>query len=140
MKLNTGGCFMKITLIIFAVMFIIGIYKYFSNSYYLKKITEFEKLFIDFLEDSKNIDKINSIIEIKYDVIDLFKKSNINDVITTVATPLGYGIINTFEASSFQAFPNISGELPAIYLNLFNECKGVFKSRKKEVFSLIFLA
>ena len=121
---------MKYLFYLFTFVFI---YKTSKNTYYyfrLQKLYSYFKTITS--EKDEEID--NRAFETKSEVIELFKKAGVEDnLIPTIKhVASGYGV--PYKVSCFSSYPtNSTEEFVISYVRMFDEAKGTFKHRAKEV-------
>ena len=121
---------MKIFIYIFSFSFF---YKLSKNLYYYFRIQKLYSYFITI--SAPNEEDINKkVFETKSEVIDLFKKANIEDNLIPTIKPLEGGYGTPIRVSCFSSYPNNQKEFFVYYLKMFDEAKGTFKRRMLEVF------
>lgn len=121
---------MKYLFYLFAFVFI---YKVSKNTYYyfrLQKLYSYFKTITS--EKEEKID--NRAFETKSEVIELFKKASVEDNLIPTIKHVGSGYAVPYKVSCFSSYPtNSTEEFVISYVRMFDEAKGTFKHRAKEV-------
>lgn len=120
---------MKFLIYIFIFSFF---YKFLKNTYYYFRIKKLFSYFVT-IASEKAEDINNKAFETKSEVIELFKKAGIEDKIVPVARSLGYNHAVRYNSSAFDSYPNNREDFFYVYVRMFDEAKGTFKYRAKEV-------
>lgn len=110
----------------------IVIYKVLSNAACLFNISRYEKEFVKLPTGNSKI------FEHKQHVVKLWKRAGISDVYMPMTKPLGFGQIANMNVSIFTNFPSLQKAQFVAALNLFDEAKGVYKSRILESVNPLF--
>lgn len=105
-------------------------YKITTNIYYFFRIRHLSKMHLKWLAD-----KSTNFPTYKGEVISLFKKAGIQNIMVPTAERIGYGRVASFNADVFTNFPNTD---PTIYggaIKMFYEAEGIYRQRIFETFS-----
>lgn len=108
-------------------------YKLISNFYYLKRCKSLQNGYFEWIKNT-NADYTSY----RREVLDLFKKANINDAYIPTAQPIGFMQISTFKASVQQNFPSLVTTHVSAVMTMFDESIGVYRLRIKECFNPIY--
>lgn len=124
-----GGNNLKI-IVLFSLFWF---YRLISNAYYLHQITFLSKEYEKFWTKKKV-----SVRERDSEIVTLFKKANIKDSYIGFVNPIGFGRIQSGNASLFDNLFVNNKDVVANTFNAFYKAKSVFKRRIKENFNPIF--
>lgn len=97
-------------------------YKFFRNLSYYLRVKTLHGYFIEFTEHKRT-----NMNMYRQEVISLFKKANVKDVITPVSEPIGYGQIMNASVSVFSMFPSLRPVFLSEALNMFEDAEGAFR-------------
>ena len=118
---------------IIILFLLIWTYRLISNIYSLHQITFLSKEYDKFFTDKKV-----SVRERNSEIIALFKKANIKDSHIGFAKPVGFGMVQSGNVSTFDNLFVKNPEIISNAYDAFDQSKGVFKRRIKENFNPLF--
>lgn len=105
------------------IFFIIVILIKFSLNYYnYMRIKKLHKYFEEFIQHKRTDMNLY-----RQEVLSLFKKAGVKDVLTPIAEPIGFSQIANATVSVFSMFPSLRPLFAGSALNMFEEAEGVFK-------------
>ena len=109
----------------FIILFIfVIIYKMLSNLYFYFRIKHLNKL-----HSKWRIGKAPRFPTYKSEVISLFKRAGIQNLLTPTAMPIGYNQIANFNADVFTNFPSTHIDIADGAVRMFYEAEGTFRHR-----------
>lgn len=109
----------------FIILFIfVIIYKMLSNLYFYFRIKHLNKL-----HSKWRIGKAPRFPTYKSEVISLFKRAGIQNLLTPTAMPIGYNQIANFNADVFTNFPSTHIDIANGAVRMFYEAEGTFRHR-----------
>ncbi len=117
-------------LVIFGVILM---YRFTTNFVHRWKCKHFFNLYLN-----NGKDKDWNLIQHQDEIVELFKKADIEDAFVPYVEPVGYGYVTNTKTSVFLNLPSDREDITLIVLTMFQRVIGVFSKRAKETFSLLF--
>lgn len=114
------------------VAFVVA-FKLLTNLLCYIRIKKLNKYFREFLLSDKD-----DIYLLQQEVLSLFKRAGIKDVLVPAAQAVGYNMIATGCASAFSAFPTRNKALVGTYLTMFDAACGVFRKNMFDALNPIY--
>ena len=118
-------------LIIFFI--VVLIYKVIINIYYFFRIKHLSKMHLSWLAG-----EAPKFPTYKNEIISLFKKAGIKNLLVPTAQRIDYGRIATFNADVFTNFPNTTPDIYKGAIRMFYEAEGIYRQRIFETFSPVY--
>ena len=106
--------------------FVINLVKYFRTRWYLSR-------YIKWLSSTDA-----KLLESKAQVVHLLKDAGVEDSYVGVAQPVGWGYLQTSNASVFANFPNERKDFAQVMHSMFREAIGTYRARMIETFNPLY--
>ncbi len=116
------------------IFLIIFLYKILKNLYNLYRVKTIRYYFLTIFTNKVN----NKVYETKDEILKLFKDAGVEDSLFPVTQRAGFGLVNSFEASTFKVYPSNLEIFAGAQLQMFDYSIGVYKKRIFECFSPLY--